>query len=70
MKTITISQKNFDIRMRTIATKGLKKYGNFLTFGSLYHYFSPCILEIGEDYITIDEEKYHKIRKKALANNL
>lgn len=70
MKTITISQNNFDIRIKTIATKGLKKYGEFLTPGSLSHYFSPCILEIGEDYVVIDEEKYHETRKKALANNL
>lgn len=70
MKTITISHKNFDVRIRTIATKGLKKYGEFLTPRSLSHYFSPCIIEIGENFLIIDEDKYHETRKKALSNNL
>ena len=71
MKTITITFKNFQSRMKAIETRNFKKYGESLSFASYYHYFNPCIIEIcNNEFLIIDEKKYKEILHKALSNNL
>ena len=63
--TKTISQQAWENRIKTIATKNLKKFGKSLWWGSLHTYFLPCIQCSHSDNktITINEEKYKLIRK-------
>lgn len=64
MKTVSI--ENFENRMKTIETKNIKKYGESLTWVSLYNLFNKCIIEVDEKTITFDENEYKKIRKRAI----
>ncbi len=71
MKTLTITIKNFQSRMKAIETRNMKKRGHSLSSVSLLHYFNPCILEIyNNELLTIDEKEYRKILHKALADEL
>ena len=71
MKTITITRKNLQGRMKAIETRNMKKRGYSKSSVSLLHYFNPCILEIyNNEILTIDEKKYREILHKALADEL
>lgn len=71
MKTIIVTTKNFQSRMKAIETRNMKKRGHSLSFVSLYHYFNPCIIEICDNqYLLIDEKKYKELLRKALDDKL
>lgn len=70
MKTITITIENFNNRMKTIETKNLKKYGKSLTWVSLSNYFNSAIIEIYDNLLVLDKDKYNQIRQKATTNSL
>lgn len=59
----TISIKNFENRMKSLETKNIKKCGQSLTWCSLLNKFNKCIIEINENTIIFDEEKYKEIYK-------
>lgn len=62
MSEITI--KKFDSRIRKIERKNLKKYGESLTFTSLYNKFQKCVIEQRENILIIDDKKFQKIKEE------
>ena len=58
-----LTDKQWDNRIKTIATKRLKKYNKALTATSMGHYFNiSCIIELQENRIVVDEKKYKDMR--------
>ena len=71
MKGTYITNRQFDIRLKTIETKNIKKYGSSLTATSLSNgYFRDCIICIHDDnLLEIDEDKYKEIRKRVTSED-
>lgn len=64
---IYLSKEQWENRLKTIATKRLRKYGKALTATSMGRYFySHCIVEYQMNpngtTIVLDEEKYTEMR--------
>ncbi len=59
-----ISIKQFESKIKKIEKENLKKYGESLTFTSLYNTFQKCILEIRENTLIIDDEIFNRIKKE------
>ena len=64
---IFLSEKQWDNRIKTIATKRLHKFRKALTATSMGHYFNiSCIVELQENLsgtiIVVDEKKYKEMR--------
>lgn len=64
MKEVSIT--NFENRMKTLEVRNLKKYGQSLTWTSLYNKFNACIIEIKEKTLIFDEQKYKEIKQELL----
>lgn len=63
-----VSYKNWDNRLKSIATKNLRKYKSAVTAASLEDYFNPCIICIySDETIEINREKYTLIRKYVMS---
>lgn len=59
-----ISIKNWNNRIKGVATKNLNRYKKALTSSSLIHYFKPCIICIHDgEMIEYNKEKYLLIRR-------
>ncbi len=65
----TISYQMWDNRMKTIETKNLNKYGRSTSWGSLQHWFNPCVICYNSSYntVTFNQEKYKLIRKYVMS---
>jgi|GEM_PF-2638438 len=67
-KVIFLTNQQFENRLKTIATKNLKKYGRTPTATSLSNfYFQECIICVHESdgdncLLEIDKNKYKEIR--------
>jgi len=63
---IYLTEKQFNNRLKTIATKRLHKFNKALTETSMTRYFSKAVVEIQEDFndtvIVVDEVVYKEIR--------
>lgn len=73
MKTILLSDTQWENRMKTIATKRLHKFRKALTATSMGHYFNDAVLEIREDYsgpsLLINVERYNELRALFMNNS-
>lgn len=67
MDKLFLSKKQMYIRLKTISTSNLKKYGRSLSEVSLFNYFNDCIICVHNDLngvlFEIDQIKYKKIRE-------
>ena len=63
---IYLTEKQWDNRIKTIATKRLHRFRKALTATSVGHYFNSCIVELQENssgtIIVVDEDKYKEMR--------
>ena len=64
---IYLTERQWDNRIKTIATKRLNKFRRALTATSMGRYFNlSCIVELQENrsgtIIVVDEEKYKEMR--------
>jgi len=62
-----LTERQWDNRLKTIATKRLNKFRRALTSTSMGHYFNlKCIVEFQDNLsgtiIVVDEEKYKEMR--------
>jgi hypothetical protein len=61
---IYLTNQQWDIRLKTIATKRLKKFKRALNATSMGRYFNlKAIVEIQDGILVIDEAAYRELRK-------
>ena len=58
-----LSDNQWDNRIKTIATKRLKKFRRALTATSMGRYFNVAIIEFREGIVVVDESEYKRLRK-------
>jgi len=67
---IYLTDSQWDIRMKTIATKRLRKFRSALTATSMGRYFSnAAIIEIRDGVLVVDEAVYKRLRRLWLDNS-
>ena len=61
--------EQWDNRIKTIATKRLRKFRRALTATSMSHYFNKAIIEIQEGVIVVNEAEYKRLRLLFMSNS-
>lgn len=74
MTYLYLTDQQWDNRMKTIATKRLKKFRRALTATSMGHYFNDAIIEIqssrsDSSVLVVNPERYKELRVLFMNNS-